>query len=252
MKPPSTPQAVAATSLVFDAQEIAERKAFLELAEQDCNRLSHLHNLIEPAGQAFTESFYSHILGFEAMRRLIPDQQSLGHLRSAQSAYFSELTAGDYGDAYVANRLKVGQVHQSIGLEPKWYIGAYRKYLSGLMPLVWAQCDGDISRFLASYDSLLKIVLFDMGLALDSYFLAERRNLQEMKDYADRVICTMPSGLLVLDGQLRLRTINMAGREMLGLHESEPVLGRTLDSLVASPALHALARDDRCRRRCCV
>ncbi|MDD5388599.1 MAG: PAS domain S-box protein [Gallionellaceae bacterium] len=243
MKPSSPASGEAAATPCFDAREIAERKAFLEFTSRDCDRLRQLHDSVGPAGMAFSEAFYSHLLSFEPMRRLIPDQRALDSLHEAQSEYFSGLTAGDYGDAYVANRLRVGQVHNQIGLEPKWYIGAYRKYLSGLMPLVWEQCDGDSNRFLVSYDSLLKIVLFDMGLALDSYFLAERRVLQEMKNYADRVICTMPSGLLVLDTQLCLRTINLAGREMLGLLELEPATGRHLGQLLVSSRLLALARE---------
>jgi diguanylate cyclase (GGDEF)-like protein/PAS domain S-box-containing protein len=241
MKPTGLSTGHATRSPAFDAEEVAERQAFLEFGPRDAERLSALHARIAPSGAAFSESFYSHLLAFEPMRRLMPDAQSLQRLRGIQSVYFSQLTAGEYGEAYVANRLQVGQVHQRIGLAPKWYIGAYRKYLSGLMPLVWSQCDGDAERFLASYDSLLKIVLFDMGLALDSYFQAEHRQLQEMKDYADRVICTMPSGLMVLDAGLRLRTINLSARNMLGLPERDDLHGRALDSLLPNPALLELA-----------
>lgn len=227
----------------FDERDIVERKAFLELCAADSERLSSLHVLLEPAKNAFTEAFYSHILGFEPMRRLMPDDQSLARLRESQSAYFSRLTAGDYGDEYVAHRLRVGQVHQRIGLEPKWYIGAYRKYLSGLMPLIWDKCGGDAKQFLDCFDSLLKVVLFDMGLALDSYFQAEHKNLQEMKEYADQVIRTMPNGLLVLDAGLRLRTINQAAREMLGLDDHEPLAGRELTQLVPGTTLHTVAEE---------
>jgi diguanylate cyclase (GGDEF)-like protein/PAS domain S-box-containing protein len=227
----------------IDGSDIAERKAFLELGAGDSERLGSLHALIEPAKNAFTEAFYGHILSFEPMRRLMPDDPSLAPLREAQSAYFSRLTAGDYGDEYVANRLRVGHVHQRIGLEPKWYIGAYRKYLSGLMPLIWEKCGGDAPRFLESFDSLLKVVLFDMGLALDSYFQAEHKNLQEMQEYADRVISTMPNGLLVLDAGLRLRTINPAAREMLGLDEHETLAGRELGQVVTGTNLPAVARE---------
>ncbi len=227
----------------IDAVDIAERKAFLEFGEQDRQRLRHLHDLIGPAGTAFSEAFYGHILSFEPLRRLLPDQQALTDLHKSQSAYFRGLTAGDYGEDYVANRMLVGRVHQRIGLETKWYIGAYRKYLSGLMPLVWEHCDSDIPRFLETYDSLLKIVLFDMGLALDSYFVAERRVQQEMREYADQVIATMPNGLLVLDARLRVRTINISGRRMLGLDEAETVAGRELGELLAYPDLPSLARE---------
>jgi diguanylate cyclase (GGDEF)-like protein/PAS domain S-box-containing protein len=227
----------------FDARDIAERKIFLEFDQADDERLRNLRDLIAPAVERFSRAFHDHFLGFEPLRRLLPDQDTLDRLRGAQSEYFSRLTAGDYDEAYVANRLRVGQIHQRIGLEPKWYIGAYRKYLSGLIPLVWEQCQDDIPRFLATCDSLLKVMLFDMGLALDGYFQADRQALEEMKHYADQVIRTMPSGLLVLDGQLRVRTINLAAREMLGLDETAPLLGRELAGLVASPALEALARE---------
>jgi diguanylate cyclase (GGDEF)-like protein/PAS domain S-box-containing protein len=241
MKRPDHVSKLAAQSSVLDAHEIAERKNFLEFTQADSDRLGSLHNQLEPVGYAFAESFYAHLLEFAPLRHLLPDEHSLDRLRRSQSEYFSRLTAGDYGDDYVLNRQLVGQVHHRIGLEPKWYIGAYRKYLSGLIPLVWERCEGDQQRFLETYDSLMKIVLFDMGLALDSYFQADMQALQELKDYADRVICTMPSGLLVLDAQLRLRTINLAARASLGLGETEPVIGCELNQLLANEALAMLA-----------
>jgi len=243
MKPahPLQPPGIASQS--FDANDIAERKAFLEFTPQDAARLADLHAGLKPVGDAFTAAFYDHLLSFEPLRGLLPDTQALDQLKRAQSEYFHQLTAGDYGDGYVDNRLRVGQVHQRIGLEPKWYIGAYRKYLSDLMPLLWRQCEGDSARFLATYDSLLKIVLFDIGLALDSYFEADRQALLELKNYADRIICNMPSGLLVLDADLRLLTINLAARDMLGLAETAPVLGQSLDQILANAALATLAQE---------
>ena len=241
MKLPVHPSRAGAQAQGVDAREIAERKHFLEITQADSDRLGSLHNQLEPAGHAFAESFYTHLLEFAPLRQLLPDEHTLDRLRCSQTEYFSRLTAGDYGDDYVLNRQLVGQVHHRIGLEPKWYIGAYRKYLSGLIPLVWERCEGDQQRFLDTYDSLMKIVLFDMGLALDSYFQADQQALQELKDYADRVICTMPSGLLALDAQLRLRTINLAARASLGLGETAPVIGYELNQLLANEALAMLA-----------
>jgi diguanylate cyclase (GGDEF)-like protein/PAS domain S-box-containing protein len=243
MKLPGHPFQASAHTHAVDAREIAERKDFLEFTQADADRLHNLHNELESAAYAFAASFYAHLLNFAPLRRLLPDEQSLVHLRRTQSEYFSRLTAGEYGDDYVAHRLQVGQVHHHIGLEPKWYIGAYRKYLSGLMPLVWEQCGGDTQRFLDTYDSLLKVVLFDMGLALDSYFQADLQALQELRHYSDQVISTMPSGLLVLDGQLRLRTINLAARAMLGLEEAAPVIGHQMNQLLAGPALESMAHE---------
>ena len=211
----------AASSQNFDAREIAERKAFLEFTQADSDRLGSLHNKLEPAGYAFAASFYSHLLSFEPLSHLLPDEQSLEQLTRAQTDYFSRLTSGEYGDDYVANRLLVGQVHHHIGLEPKWYIGAYRKYLSGLMPLLWERCEGDSQRFLESYDSLLKIVLFDMGLALDSYFQADKQVLQESEERFRATFQQAAVGIahISLDG--RWKRVNSKLCEITGYSHEE-------------------------------
>lgn len=107
----------------FDLQEIAERKHFLEFTQEDTDRLSHLHNHLEPAGYAFAASFYSHLLSFKPLSHLLPDAQSLDRLKDQQTAYFSRLTCGEYGADYVANRLLVGQVHHLSGLRPSGISG---------------------------------------------------------------------------------------------------------------------------------
>ena len=114
------------------------------------------------------DEFYAHLLKFDETRRFIPDTESLERLKRTQAAYFESLTAGDYGPGYVLDRLRVGIVHQRIGLEPKWYIGAYSKYLSGLLPELWRLLHRDPQKFLDTYRALQKVVLLDMGLAIDT------------------------------------------------------------------------------------
>jgi PAS domain S-box-containing protein len=49
--------------------------------------------------------------------------------------------------------------------------------------------------------------------------------------------------LLVLDGELRLRTINLAAREMLGLDEHSAVIGQHLNQILADLELQAVAHE---------
>lgn len=45
------------------------------------------------------------------------------------------------------------------------------------MSLLWQAVGGDAQAFLAAADALLKVVLFDMGLALETCFAADAREL---------------------------------------------------------------------------
>jgi hypothetical protein len=114
-------------------------------------------------------------------------------------SYFHRLTGGDYGPDYVHERLRVGLAQQRIGLEPKWYIGAYRNYLAEMIPLLSARFDGDAERLSAALNAVLKVVGFDMGLALDTYAHAGQRSVLQSQNYLQQVIDGMPAGLLVVD-----------------------------------------------------
>jgi diguanylate cyclase (GGDEF)-like protein/PAS domain S-box-containing protein len=229
--------AVIASEIGLDEGEIAARKRFLELSGEDQALLREVHALTGADGASFSEAFYDHLLEFGELRVLLKDDAVMARLRDTLRVYFHSLTAGDYGPDYVHDRLRVGVVHQSIGLEPKWYIGAYRKYLAEMIPLLWERLKGDPKRFGAAYNAVLKVVAFDIGLALDTYGHAGQRSVLQYKNHLEQIIDGMPAGLLVVDAGLRVRSINATMSAMLGVPED--VLGAhpELEALIPAPEL---------------
>jgi diguanylate cyclase (GGDEF)-like protein/PAS domain S-box-containing protein len=198
----------------LDEREIAARKRFLDLSEQDLGLLREVHALTGTDGAAFSDAFYDYLREFGGLR-----------------AHFHSLTAGDYGPGYVHDRLRVGVAHQRLGLEPKWTIGAYRKYLAEMMPLLWERLGDDPPRVAAAFNAVLKVVDFDMGLALDTYAHAGQRSVLQYENYLQQVIDGMPAGLLVVDAARRVRSINSAMSDMLGIPD---------DALADHPLLETL------------
>jgi len=127
----------------FDDAEVAVRKEFLEFTEADVSLLKELHVGLETQRNPFSEAFYRHLQHFPQLRSLLDTPERLERLKHSQSVYFSQLTEGEYGLKYVENRLHVGVVHQRVGLTPQWYIGAYRKYLHELMPILYHLMGGE-------------------------------------------------------------------------------------------------------------
>lgn len=166
-------------------EEIAQRKEFLELGDSDVDLLREIHGKISQThfDDVFTDLFYRHLRSFPELQKFIPDDATVNKLKAVQSQYFRSLTAGEYGGNYVLDRLRVGYSHQQIGLEPKWYTGAYRKYLSYLLSILCEMPGWDNEKFLASYDALLKVVFFDMELALDTYLHSDRQELAHMANH---------------------------------------------------------------------
>lgn len=234
--------AAIAEDLGLDARGIALRKSFLEFGATDVDHLQSIHDQLESQRAEFTAAFYDYFLSFDELRALLPGE-AIERLKKTQSAYFSSLTAGEYGEDYVHDRLRVGVAHQMIGLEPQWYIGAYRKYMALLMPTVWELCAGDTVRFLDVFNALLKIALFDMGLALDTYFQAGHKSLREARNYAEHILRCMPTGFLSTDADLNILSANSAALRMLALEEEQFATGQPLAEFFPDSALQLLAHE---------
>ena len=193
-----TPQSSMPAKLHLSPEEVAQRKAFLEFAAKDVSQLKELHGLLDGHTSFFVEEFYKHLLAFEETRHLIRDDAMLEGLKKVQAAYFDQLTAGEYDAEYIKNRIRVGIAHQRIGLDPKWYMGAYNKYLALMLPRVWSLHGGDERKTLDTTLALLRIIFLDMGIAIDTYIEADRqaiRRKSEQLDALNQVAIALTSSL---------------------------------------------------------
>lgn len=201
--------------LRIDAAEIAERKRFLDFDESDEARLRAVHEKIAAARSGFSDGLYDYLRRYSPLAPLLDDEKSVIRLKAAHDRYFAELTEGDYGADYVQRRLKVGLVHAQIGLEPKWYVGAFRKYLADMLPALWDQAEGDRDSFLGTCDALLKVVVFDLCLTLDTYIHADKRSIA----LRDRAIDSSVNGIFIANATLPeypLIYVNPAFERILG------------------------------------
>lgn len=232
--------------LGLDGAELSERKAYLEIAHDDIALLQDLHDFLAAHSSELSDAFYRHLLNYPQLRALLADPATLARLKQAQSDYFLTLTSGIYDLAYARDRLRIGVVHQRIGLDPKWYIGAYRKYIAELIPAIQAHVGGDAEDMVRMLDALLKVTCLDMGLALDTYFAAERQEIVEHREYAEQIVNGLPAGLVAVDSRLCVRSINPAMKGLLSIPPEADLAGIELQRLVpceqlleaAAEALH--------------
>jgi len=164
------------------AQEIARRKAFLLFRDEDVEHLRGLHESAEKYADAVIEDFYDHLLAFEESRAFFSDPAVLARVKSAQKQYFLRLTQGDYDTAYVEDRLRVGTAHERINLPLNLYLGAYNFYLQTVASHILEDYRSDPEQMLPTLLSFLKLVLMDMGLAIETYLHQRERTIRAQQD----------------------------------------------------------------------
>jgi methyl-accepting chemotaxis protein len=118
------------------------RRSFIELRPADVAVLRKVASWGQKAAEPMAREFYDHQFSFAptagffasyAQKRGCGVDELRRALESAQAGYFKQIFeeargAGRYGVNYFEQRLKVGQLHNTINLPLKWYLGSYQKY----------------------------------------------------------------------------------------------------------------------------
>jgi rsbT co-antagonist protein RsbR len=163
--------------LRFDEAELRSRRAFFEITDEDLTRLADLRPLAEKHQDAIVEDFYKLLLSHGDTRKFFPDEATVRRVKRTQRDYFMGLFSGRCDMAYVEDRLRVGAVHERIGLSMKWYLGAYRKYVQLIHEHLVAEL-ADMAKVRAALESIQKLVHFDMALASDTYVASKLEALE--------------------------------------------------------------------------
>jgi signal transduction histidine kinase len=234
-------------ALSLSAEEVELRKRWLQLEENDESLIrDELDPLIDGRVDILMEEMYKHFLSFEETRSFFPNQTILEHAKSAQADYFRRLTKGSYGEEYVKNRLQVGHTHHRIDLDPKWYLGAYNQALTLLLPQISKRYNGQPEKLSQAISALLKIIFFDMGLAIESYIGAKEhavrwhrdaiRELETERRVTKSILESAPIGILSLGVDLICLECNDEFAQIMDVPDRTAVMGKSLKEL--SPNLN--------------
>ncbi len=229
-------------------QQVAERKEFLQFGEDDIARLRRLKPLFDKHSEAVVDKLYDQWLDFKETKRILGggDPELLRRLKKTQTAYFLGLVGGEYGDSYIKERLRIGIAHVKVELRPEWYLGAYNQYVRLIIGAMFDEFKAtrpwsrgalfsSPDELLASLQSALKIVSFDMALAIDAYvagLMAQveelRQKAEEERDILTRRVEEMVEVVLAVAGGDLNREADAGGDDLISQ------LARALNEMIGS------------------
>lgn len=243
-------------SMGYDEAERAERKAFLQLTDEDAALIKTLRPVIEPHADAFVRFFYDHLLKFEETRKILSDEGLRERLFVAQRKYLLSLFSGDYGPEYYESRLRIGFAHHRIQLLPKWYVGSYALYGTYFWPVIEEHFGSDRNNAARAFQALQKLLHLDMQLAMEAYIFSSREALrrtnkelealnEELEDRVAKrtwelavsegryrsVIETSPDMICQIEPDGRFEQLNRRILEQLG-YSQEELASQTHDAIV--------------------
>jgi methyl-accepting chemotaxis protein len=159
-------------------KEVQARLDFMSIDERQRMILAELQPVVRALLGPALDRFYDTARKTPETAAFFRDDQHMAHAKRAQESHWMRIATGAFDQDFHASVRRIGAVHAHIGLEPRWYIGAYGLVLENLIR--------GIGRHLSPWRRLLtlfrgpsaadassaivKAALLDMELSVSIYF----------------------------------------------------------------------------------
>jgi signal transduction histidine kinase len=151
---------------------------YIGITEPELLILYQMRPAVDANSGRFLKTFYDHLLAFEGTRVFLKDEATIQRLLKAQRDYLLRMLDAKFDDEYYKHRCLIGTTHFKLGLDFRWYIGAYVLYLDFLKPLAHELFSKDEAQERLAQSAIRKAVLLDMSIVLEAYHEEDRNALR--------------------------------------------------------------------------
>jgi len=149
--------------------ERAERLSFLRFSQEDEGRLRQIREILAEEADGVIDEFYEWLQKTPELAHGFLSAEMIPPLKKTQKAYLASLGEGIRTQEYFESQLRIGLAHERVGLEGKWYFGAY----SHLFELVASRVEKHVSDASDRSQLLIalnKVFVLDSTLASETYY----------------------------------------------------------------------------------
>lgn len=167
-------------------QTKTSRLAFAEIDHSALSALKEIWPLVESGLPQILDQFYRHIASTPETAVILERGPGIDQLKKAQIRHWQSVFNDGFNQDFLDRAHKIGEIHARIGLDPRWYIGAYAFIQPRLFTLIARKHKRADSAALYC-GAVTKAIALDMDLALDAYNSsgAVERLKQQVRNLAD-------------------------------------------------------------------
>jgi diguanylate cyclase (GGDEF)-like protein len=170
----------------FDAQGIARRLSLVGLAGPAslADGMAFQNSVVRPNVDAIVDSFAESISKLDDFDTIVGDQANVIRLKETQRRYLLSLAVDFDQRQYFEERLRIGAVHQNLGVRQSLYQCSMQVLQYLLIQHIPTETRCDPPAFEEMIQFILKITALDMSLAVQSYCASRVMGLEASLDIA--------------------------------------------------------------------
>ncbi|MCR8658654.1 globin-coupled sensor protein [Paenibacillus endoradicis] len=170
-------------SIEVDSDQLTTQLKMIDLSEDDIRMVQTIEPLIIEHIDEIIDTFYATIIEVTALKEIITEHSTIERLKSTLKQHIIELFSGRINSEYIQKRLRIAEVHQHIGLEPKWYIGSFQNLQNIFINIIHRYAK-DSRESLTYVKAISKLLNFEQQLVIEAY---DKKNTEQIERYNNEV-----------------------------------------------------------------
>ncbi len=114
-------------------ESLHERLAFVGMDQAMRATLRDMRPLIAEMLPVVLDGFYQQVARTAQVGSMFSNPQHMRHAKEMQLKHWDVIASAEFSETYVQSVTRIGETHNRLGLEPRWYIGGYSFMLSGVL-----------------------------------------------------------------------------------------------------------------------
>ena len=176
-----TQTTVPAHRLEISDHSVGRRRKFVGLTDEDIVRIKSVRDLVLRRVDEFTAEFFNYLGQIEEAASLVNRHDWLVMAKQLKREHLIAMVEGDYGRAYVEQRIKLGMLYSKAGLDSRVFLGAFH-HLMTVIGTAIMQSGSTAEDAFRSFLSLKKVAFFDIGIIIDVLIDERERTITLQQD----------------------------------------------------------------------
>lgn len=216
------------------SSDLDERIEFYGFSKVSRSSLDRVGKALDGRVEKALEDFYATVGDKPELAAFFDSQASMAKARDLQGTHWKSAFRDGIDGRFFERSRRIGSVHARIGLEPRWYIGAYTIVLEHLIEEIILSGAGGMfpaNRAKAkAVSALMKVALLDIDLALTGYFDDMSKGRIDFSDQMEGALAQLAKG----DLSVSLKDLpDEFGKIETNFNSSMSVLFETVSSVVS-------------------
>ena len=194
------------------SNKLSNQLQLIHLKEDDLIILSNLQPYVSEILEKIVGNFYRSLEVNLTLKEIINRHSSIKKLKTKLTSHIFEMFSGTIDQAYIEKRKRIALMHVKIGLEPKWYIGAFEALFYELSTLIFELQLSNEDR-LKGIQAINKILNLEQQLVLEAYEMENesvRNSLYAKQNQMKKTIHETAKHLAIISEETNISVADLA------------------------------------------